>query len=174
MLQWTRTRQETAARPPTRAIFFCPERPRATCQARIKDGPAAPPRAAPAAAKHTGGLERRRHGSRVERASTARPARQCANGRPEATCTHATRGRAGGWAVACGRFALTLRLGLMFYAASRPAREQKGTPPRPPEAPRRATGSPLCARREAKGSGGPWTGVGGGAKKRRDGKIGPG
>ena len=34
----------------------------------------------------------------------------------------------GGWAVAGGRFALTLRLGLMFYAASRPARAQKGTP----------------------------------------------
>ena len=53
------------------------------------------------------------------------------------------------------------------------ARLKKG-PPRPPEAPRRARGSPLCARREAKGSGGPWTGVGGGAKKRRDAKIGPG
>ena len=30
--------------------------------------------------------------------------------------------------MACGRFALTLKLGLMFHAASRPARAEKGPP----------------------------------------------
>ena len=61
---------------------------------------------------------------------------------------------AGGWAVAGGRFPLTVRLGLMFYAASRPAHAPNRHPPRPPEAPRRARGSPLCARGTATVSGG--------------------
>ena len=43
-----------------------------------------------------------------------------------------------------------------------------------PEAPGRARRSPLCARGEAKISVGAWTGVGGGAKKRRDAEIGHG
>ena len=38
-------------------------------------------------------------------------------------------------------------------------------PPRPPQAPRRARGSPLCARGEAKVSCGPRSGVGGGVRK---------
>ena len=85
---------------------------------------------------------------------------------------HTQRGR--GWAVACGRFALTLRLGLMFYAASRPARAPNRHPPRPPEAPRRARGSPLCARGEAKVSCDPRSGVGGGVRKTGGCRIGQG
>ena len=65
MLSYTLARQETARRPPARAIFLL-RGPRATRQARIKDGPAAHPRAAPDPPTHGGPLEHRQRGSRVD------------------------------------------------------------------------------------------------------------
>ena len=170
MLQCTHARQETATRPPARAIFLPREAPGHMQSAHQRKACSDPP-SGPCCSQPCW---------RAGAAAAGQPHRNiigcqtCKAVRKWASRGHLHTRNAGGWAVACGRFALTLRLGLMFYAASRPAREQKGTPPCPPEAPRRARGSPLCARREAKGSGEPWIGVGGGAKKGRDAKIGPG
>ena len=170
MLQWTRTRQETAARPPTRAIFLPREAPGHMPSAHQRRACSTPPSGPCCSQAYW------RAGAPAARQPRRKSidCQTCKVVRKRASRGHLHTRNAGGWAVDGGRFALTQRLGLMLYATSRPARAQKRDPPRPPEAPRRATGSPLCARREAKGSGGPWTGVGGGAKKRRGGKIGPG
>ena len=124
MLQWTRTRQETATRPPARAIFLRREAPGHMQSAHQRKACSDPPsgpccsqpcwRAGAPAAQQP---RRNRIGCQT-----------CKAVRKRASRGHLHTRNAGGWAVACGRFALTLKLGLMFYAASRPARAKKGPP----------------------------------------------
>ena len=79
MLSCTHARQETAARPPARAIFLRrrgDEGPWATCFTRMKNDSATALRAAPAPSEDGGRLEHRRHGSRVDKAGAADPARR--------------------------------------------------------------------------------------------------
>ena len=68
MLTCARARHATAPRP-CEALIFLRRGPRATCQARIRDGPAAPPRAAPDPPKHGGPLEHRLRDSRVDKSA---------------------------------------------------------------------------------------------------------
>ena len=170
MLACARARQETAPRPPARAIFLRGGAPGHMPNAHRRRACSNPPSGpcCSRACRRAGAAAARQPRRNIIGCQTCKAVRK------RASRGHLHTRNAGGWAVDGGRFALTQRLGLMLYATSRPARAQKRDPPRPPEAPRRATGSPLCARREAKGSGEPWIGVGGGAKKGRDAKIGPG
>ena len=68
MLTCARARHATTPRP-CEALIFLRRGPRATCQARIEIGPAAPPRAAPDPPKHGGPLEHRQRGSRVDKSA---------------------------------------------------------------------------------------------------------
>ena len=124
MLSYTLARQETARRPPARAIFLRREAPGHMPSAHKRKACSSPP-SGPCCSQAC-----RRAGA----PAAQQPHRNsigcqtCKAVRKRASRGHLHTRNAGGWAVACGRFALTLRVGLMFYAASRPARAQKGTP----------------------------------------------
>ena len=124
--------------------IFLREEPRATCKARAKDGPAATPRAAPAAAMHAEGLEHRRRNSRVEKPSAARPAGWCVNGRQQDRGLFRTRGAAG-WLAGVLHSQLQRLRSLREGQALRPRKHRP--PSHPSSASQSAKKSTLRARR---------------------------
>ena len=130
----------------------------------------APPKAAPAPPKYGGRLGHRHSQQRGEKRRLLSLPDGAAKGVSETAAWPNGRG-AGQWLAA--EFT-HIEVDIEVLGRDQSCERANYHSPCLPEAPGRARRSPLCARGEAKISVGAWTGVGGGAKKRRDAEIGHG
>ena len=170
MPQCIHARQEMATRPPARTIFLRREAPGHMQSAHQRKACSNPP-SGPCCSQPCW---------RAGAPAAQQPRRNsigcqtCKAVRKRASRGHLHTRNAGGWAVDGGRFALTQRLGLMFYATSRPARAQKRDPLARPRrlAERQEVHSARGGRQKgAVGRGLGWVGVPESVEMQRSGRV---